>query len=284
MTRTERQRISGWVGLVALGLIGGCGGLPGRHTTPPGHSSTSMLEPGSSPKVTKNGAADIQFALGRSQEEAGKLDEAEKAYRSALVKNPKRADIETRLAIVIDRSGDRKQADVHFEKALKLDPKNPDLRCDRGYCFYLRGQNTEAEKSLRAALALAPQHARSHTNLGLVLAARGDSAGAVAEFGRAGTDPADSRSNLALALALDGKVEAARDQYAQALAAKPGSPTATQGLKIAATVLKKNAAKATTDLPHLPGDPAPATVASAAPQPSTTMQVDRNVIPTSLTR
>ena len=132
-----------------------------------------------------------------------------------------------------------------------------------------------------AALALAPKHPRAHTNLGLVLAARGDADGAIAEFTRAGTDPADARANLALTLALDGKVEAARDQYARALAAKPGSQPASEGLRVASTVIKKNATKSAADLPKIPGDPAPATVASA-PRPGS--QVDPAVLPTSMAR
>ena len=283
MTRLGRRTIGWWAGLASAGLIGGCGGLPGRTSPPPPHSATNPLDSGPSPKVTSKAAADVQFAIGRGHEDGDKLDDAIAAYRSALAKNPKRADIEGRLAIVLDRQGSPQEADKHFEKALKLDPRNPDLLCDRGYCLYLRGQNAEAEKAYQAALTLAPKHPRTHTNLGLVLAARGDSEGAVAEFTRAGTDPADARSNLALTLALGGKVEAARDQYARALAAKPGSPAATQGLKVAATVLKKNATRATGDLPALPGA-TPATLVASAASPTPVPRIDPAVIATSLRR
>ena len=277
MTRMARRQIGIWAGLAAAGLIGGCGGLPSRKAEPPAHASTSLLDTGPAHKVTAQETADVQFALGRSSEEADKLDDAEKAYTAALTKAPKRADIEARLAIVFDRKGKPAEADAHFERALKLAPKDPEILCDRGYCFYLRRKPAEAEQSLRAALAQAPKHPRSHTNLGLVLATRGESEAAVAEFTRAGTDPADSRSNLALALALDGKIEAARDQYAQALAAKPKSPTATEGLRVATVALKKAA------LPALPGTPTPALAAGTPPTPATP-SIDPALIPTSYTR
>ena len=173
------------------------------------------------------------------------------------------------------------EADGHFARAAKLDPKDPEYLVDRGYSLYLRGRHAEADRSLRAALALDPRHARAHTNLGLVLAARGEADAAVAEFGRAGTDPADSRANLALALALGGKVEAARDEYARALAAKPSSKPAAAGLRVASTALKAGATPrpgaTPAGLPPLPGGPDAAVAVAAGTAP----RVDPAVIATS---
>ncbi len=279
---TGRQRIGFCLGLMAMGVVGGCGSFPGRKPAP--HASSALLDSGPSARVTSKQTADMRLAIGRTHEESGKLDEAEAAYRSALTKDPKRAEIEGRLAIVLDRKGAASEADAHFARALKLDPKNPDLLCDRGYSQYLRGRSDDAEKSFRAALALAPNHPRSHTNLGLVLAARGESDKAMAEFSRAGTDPADSRSNLALALALGGKVDAARDQYAQALKDKPKSQAASEGLRVASSVLKAGAAKPG-NWPRLPGEPAPASALVATTStPGTSLRVDPAVVPTSMPR
>ena len=265
--------------LASVGLLGGCNGLGHRHE-PRTHPSASLLDSGPMAKVTGGQAADVQFAIGRENEAAGKLDEAEKVYRAALTKAPRRADIQARLAIVLDQKGAVADADEHFERALKLAPKDPEILTDRGYCLYLRGQGADAERSTRDALAVAPKHPRAHTNLGLILAARGDSPAALAEFGRAGLDQADARANLALALAMAGKVEAARDQYAQALAAKPSSPAAAEGLRIAAAVASKGPARPGTPagLPPLPGRPAASTVAAAPPR------VDPGVITTSFAR
>ena len=274
---TRRIRHGCWAGLISVGLAGGCGILPTRRpATPPTHSSASLLETGPAARVTGKQTADIQFALGRTNEEADQLDGAESAYRSALSHGPKRGDVEARLAIVLDRKGKFAEADDHFARALKLDPQNPDLLCDRGYSFYLRDQKDEAEKALRAALALAPDHARSHTNLGLIRAAQGDSTGALAEFSRAGTDPADARANLALALALAGKVQDARDQYALALQAKPKSTAAAEGLRVANNVLKAGS----TPPKDLPGQPVDSATALAQAKPRT----DPALIPTSIQR
>ncbi len=285
-TMTGRERIGCWLGLVALGIVGGCGSFPGRTPARPPHASSSLLDSGPSPRVSSKQTADMQLAIGRTHEEADRLDQAEAAYRSALSKDPRRAEIEGRLAIVLDRKGSASEADAHFARALKLDPKNPDLLCDQGYSQYLRSKNDAAEKSYRAALALAPNHPRSHTNLGLVLAARGESDKAMAEFNRAGTDPADSRSNLALAFALGGRVDAARDQYAEALKAKPKSLAASEGLRVASSVLKAGSTPASAKpkaLHRLPGEPAPALVAGS-PTPSGAPRLDAAIVPTSVPR
>jgi len=234
MPRHDPRRRTALAAIAALGLLGGCGQAP---TRPKEHASAALLDSGASPKVTARQAADIQVAMGQSDEEQGKPDEAEAAYKEALRRDPKRADAEARLAILSDRKGDPAAADRHFARALKLAPKDPELLSDRGYGLYLRRRWADAESSLRKAIALSPAHARAHNNLGLVLARRGDPEGALAEFARAGSDPADARANLGLILALEGHLEEAGRQYKLALAAKPDSALAREGLKAATVAL-----------------------------------------------
>lgn len=224
----------GWAGVVALGLVGGCRDVGSR---PKEHASSALLNSGPQPKTSKKQAADVQVSLGRTLEGQGQLDQARSAYLEALKGDPKRADAELRLAILDDRKGDEAGADRHFARALKLRPKDPEILCDQGYSLYLRRRWADAETSLQKALAIDPSHARSHANLALVLARQGDSPGALAEFARAGLDPSDARSNLGLILALEGRFEESKREYALALAAKPGSARAKEGLKAATVAL-----------------------------------------------
>lgn len=249
---TGRWGIGAGLGLVALGLLPGCGAANHRREPAP-HATAALLDSGPAPKVTARQAGDVQFALGRSAEESGRLDGAAAAYRSALAKDSSRGDAEHRLAVVLDQQGRADEADEHFRRALKLAPKNPEILCDRGYGLHLRGRADEAERSLRAALALQGDHARSHANLGLVLAGRGREEDALAEFARAGIAPADARANLALALALGGHLEASRDQYARAATAGPASPLARAGRDGVASALKGRAGSGRDGLPPLPG-------------------------------
>jgi len=84
----------------------------------------------------------------------------------------------------------------------------------------------------------------------LTLARQGDREGALAEFARAGLDPADARANLALATAMEGRVDEARELYAAALAAKPDSAAALEGLRAADAALAASAPKADPAVAH----------------------------------
>ena len=222
------------VACVALAVPWGCSSLPSR---PPAKAPSSILDPGPQPRITGRQSADIHYAVGRSQEQEKKYDEARTSYLAALKLDPKRADAELRLAILDDRKGDEAGADGHYARALKLDPKNPEIYCDRGYSLYLRRRWADAEASLKQALALDKNHARSHSNLGLVLARRGESEAALAEFARAGCDRSDSRANLGLILAMEGHFEEARREYALSLEAKPDSTLAKEGLRASTVAL-----------------------------------------------
>ncbi len=234
MPRIDLPRWAVLASLAALGLPAGCGHLDRR---PREHASSSLLASGPSPRITGRQAADVDVALGRAAEDEGKLDEAEAAFLSAVKKDPGRADAEAKLAILRDRKGDAAGADRHFNRALALDPKNPEILCDRGYSLYLRRRWAESESSLKQALASDPAHARSHNNLGLVLGRRGEREAALDEFARAGCDESDARANLGLVLALEGRFAESRHEYAVALANKPASAHAQEGLRAANVAL-----------------------------------------------
>ncbi len=245
---------------LGLWLCGGCA-TSKTETKKPDPNANSILTTGPEPELTSQQSADVWIALGRSLEEENKPEEARNAYLSALKKDSKRADAEIRLAILEDRRGKPKEADKHFAQALKLDPKNPEILCDRGYSLYQRNQLAESEEILKQVLTANPLHQRSHTNLALVLARRGDTAAALREFARAGCDTSDAHSNLALALAMQGKFEESKKEYVQALAAKPNSTVASKGLQatVAALAEKGDATAIATRAPKpavSPTDPA----------------------------
>jgi Tfp pilus assembly protein PilF len=223
---------------LALGLAGGCA-TTGKDTAEAQkkQDSSSILSSGPSPKVTGRQSADVQIALGKTLEAEGKFDEAKAAYESALKKDSKRADAEIRLAILEDRKANSKEADRHYAKAMKLSPGNVEILCDRGYSLYQRRSLTEAEETLKAALAIDPLHQRSHNNLGLVLARRGETEAALGEFTKAGCDASDAQSNLGLVLAMEGKFEESKSHYVQALKAKPSSIAAKQGIQATVVAL-----------------------------------------------
>ncbi|AMV38182.1 tetratricopeptide repeat protein [Planctomyces sp. SH-PL62] len=240
----------------ALAMGAGCRGGAGRRVE---HESASLLNGLGPSKVSRRQAADVEVALGRSQEESGDLAGAEAAYRDALKKDPRRADAEVRLAVLAEERGERKQADEHFDRAVKLAPNDPDVLCDRGYSYYLQRRWADAEGCFRKAIKKDSRHARSHNNLGLVLARQGEREAALVEFAKAGCDRADAQSNLALVLAMEGRLEDARAIYAEVAAAKPASAAAREGLRAADAALAARSAPPD----FLPGE----ALAAAVPAP-----------------
>jgi len=209
------------------------------------HASARLLKSESGPRLTSRQAADIQFAMGRSLEDAGNAGGAEAAYRRAIENDPRRADAHARLGIMLGLAGRFDESNTHLADAVKIDPENPEALCDQGYGFYVQRRWAEAEACFRRAIELSPTHARSHTNLGLVFARQGDEQGALAQFERGGCTPSDARANLGLILAMDGNLSDAEESYRAALAAGPGSKTAASGLGAVVAARESGTAVAT---------------------------------------
>lgn len=174
--------------------------------------------------------ADVQLSLARSLERRGEIEPALNAYRQAVEKDPRRATGYWRMAVLHDRQGKVAESEALYRQALKLDAKNPDLLCDYGYSLYLQCRWVESEEKLRQAIAIKPKHPRAHNNLGLVLAQAERSTEALAEFGKAGCDTAQARSNLAFVMTLNHRWDEARENYELALDANPDSDIAKSGL------------------------------------------------------
>ncbi|HEV3262840.1 MAG TPA: tetratricopeptide repeat protein [Gemmataceae bacterium] len=190
----------------------------------------SVGEPDDRPKVTAGGAADVQVAIGRSLEKRGETEQAMVAYLEAVKRDPHRADAYLRLGILCDYQGKCKESAKYYRKALKESPGNPDIFCDMGYSLYLQHRWAEAEINMRQALALSHNHRRAHMDLGLLLA-RTDRVGeALVEFRTARCSVADANINVAYALTLDRRWDAARYHYQRALVAEPSSEAAKDGL------------------------------------------------------
>ena len=93
------------IGLLAIAAFAGPSGCSQPAKRPEAHASAPVPESRSGSKVSGRGAADVQFALGRSLEAAGKSVEAESAYRVALKNDPGRGDAHARLAVLLGGRG-----------------------------------------------------------------------------------------------------------------------------------------------------------------------------------
>jgi tetratricopeptide (TPR) repeat protein len=248
MRRSITRGVGLLAALIALGPFAGCRHLGRRSADEPEARSTAWRR--EKQLVSPRQAADVQFALGRSLELQGDAEKATLAYKETVRRDPSRGDAYLRLAILSDRQAKFQDSAAFYDKALAARPGDPDVFCDKGYSLYLQNKLPEAEVALRQAIKLNPELSRAHNNLGMVLAQRGRSEAALAEFRHAGGSTAAARQNLAFALALDGRWAESSGQYNLALAADPKLEAASAGLRqvgrIAANTKLAEAAKTDT--------------------------------------
>ena len=233
---------------VALGLalLGGC--LPSGPSPVP-LASVPSVGAGGSP-LNAPQVADVKIAMARSLERRGEVEQAAAAYDEALQLDPSRADACLRLAALSDEQGKFTESAKLYRKALAARPGSPDTFCNMGYSLYLQHRLAEAEMNLRQAIALAPDHPRAHNNLGLVLAHAGRPEEALAEFRKAGCNPAQAQENLAFILVLERRLPEARRHFELALEIDPSSKPARKGLREVDALLAKTE-------PNPPAPPGP---------------------------
>jgi Tfp pilus assembly protein PilF len=176
------------------------------------------------------GQTDDKMARARALEKKGQIEQAIGVYQEVVKQDDSRSDAHHRLAILHDMKGECDKSRGFYRAALERDPRNAEVLCDFGYSCYLQRKWKEAEEHLSQAIALKPDMARAHTNFGLLLARTDRRDEAMTAFARAGCTEADARANLAFALTLEQKPDAARQQYELALAVDSTSKAAQRGL------------------------------------------------------
>jgi Flp pilus assembly protein TadD len=114
------------------------------------------------------------------QEEAGRLDEAEKSLQLAIEKDPQNSRYLFRLGVVHDKKNDKPASLDAMRKVLALDPKNASALNYIGYTYAELGENLEeAEKLIRQALEYKPNDGYITDSLGWVYYKMGDYARAM---------------------------------------------------------------------------------------------------------
>jgi tetratricopeptide (TPR) repeat protein len=215
--------------------------LAGCHQFPSLIRNRSVRDGNHQPdgSITPAQEADVQISMGRVAEKQGNLDQAMGAYRAALTRDRSRADAYLRMAVLHDKQGKFRESADLYRKALALRPGDPDVYCDMGYSYYLQRRWAESEMNLRQAIAVDRDHRRAHNNLALLLAHDSRLDDALAEFGRAGSNPAESHMNLGFVLTMERRWELAQAEYQRALALDPSSQLAKDRLGQLNTLVAK---------------------------------------------
>jgi tetratricopeptide (TPR) repeat protein len=113
---------------------------------------------------------------------AGKLDEAEAAFRGVVAKGGNFAYVHNNLGIVHQERGQHAKAVTEFREAIRLDPGYVAPRILLGASLLALGRVAEAKAQLQRAVKLAPQEPLARLQLAKAYERGGDWAGAVEQY------------------------------------------------------------------------------------------------------
>lgn len=164
------------------------------------------------------------FAIAMTHHRAGRLDEAERAYRGILDLEPRHPDALHLLGVLAHQSGRHALACDLIRAAIAQNARTPSFHNNLGNALKARGALAEAVGAYRQALAIKPDYPEAHYNLGVTLHAQGDGEEAIDSYRRAlslRANHPESHYALANALASRGALEEAIACYRRALELRP---------------------------------------------------------------
>ncbi|MBZ9822207.1 YaiO family outer membrane beta-barrel protein [Mesorhizobium sp. CA4] len=173
--------------------------------------------------------------LGRRLRTAGKLPEAEKAYRRALKLAPKDTDILVGLGLVAGSSQRFDEADRLFDRALAIKPCLLDARLGKVRLAIWQGNTPRGRLAVDGVLATAPDNVEALDLDGRIALLEADYTRAGQSFQRALTlepQSAEALVGIGDVRRAEGDDEAARQAYRQALALQPASADIKQRLAV----------------------------------------------------
>lgn len=175
-------------------------------------------------------------ADGLAHHRAGRLGEAERLYRQALVLAPNDADALHLLGVVLLQGGQVAEAVERLATAVKRAPAKADFLSHLGMAYKAAGRPADAVKVLRRAVRADAGYAEAHYNLGNALRDLGRREEAEASYRRAlDLTPANAEihNNLGSLLWEQGRVGAALACFEEAVRLKPADPDALNNLGVA---------------------------------------------------
>ncbi|MBL4691523.1 MAG: tetratricopeptide repeat protein [Rhodospirillales bacterium] len=156
--------------------------------------------------------------------QAGRLAEAETAYRRVLQADPDHADANHLLGLIAHQSGDNEAAVQLISRAIQGNPDEAAYHNNLGNAFKDLEQLNEAAASYREAIAVKPEFVDAHSKLGNTLKDLGRLEEAVTSYRKVLTiqpENVNAHNNLGLALLAMDKRDEAVASYQKALAIKP---------------------------------------------------------------
>ena len=178
-----------------------------------------------------DGKSALQLAVQHHQ--AGRLDNAEAAYRQILEFEPNNANALHLLGLIAHQSGEHLRAASLIRRALSVAPNSPFFRCNLGVVLLALGNLNEAIACYERAVALKPDYAEAHNNLGVAKMQQGKLTEAAASCQRAlAVTPnyAEAHYNLGLTLLKQDRPAEATVCFERALGLRPDYAAAHEDL------------------------------------------------------
>ena len=164
--------------------------------------------------------AETHFAAGQLNETEGSIAGAIKQYQEALKLNPKYIPALYRLAFVYSQQREFASAFEMWNRYIDATDHSAVGYSNLGFCQELAGDRDAAEHSYLAGIEHEPTNQACRVNYGLMLTRQGRIEEAKAQFG-AVLSPAEAHYNIASVLQQQGKKEAARAEFKEALKTDP---------------------------------------------------------------
>lgn len=179
---------------------------------------------------------DALHLLGVAEHQRGHHKDAVELIERALKHMPQFAKARNNLGNALLALGREADAAQQFEAAIAIQPNNPEALSNLGNALRRLKRLPEARDKLLAALDIRPDFAEALSNLGLVLADQGVLEDALAAFRSAlAINPhfPEAHNNEGLALLALGQREEAKAAFERALALKPNYPEARNNVGLA---------------------------------------------------
>src|SRR5262245_25414702 len=115
---------------------------------------------------------------------AGRLDQAEAAYREALGIAPGHPAVTHNLGVIAAARGKHREAIAHFDAAIAAEPQYVAAHYNRASALQALGRPRDALQSMAQVCAIDPGHYDAHRALGFLWLAEGDRGRALDHFAR----------------------------------------------------------------------------------------------------
>lgn len=131
-------------------------------------SAPAQAAPAPEPEAAVPAAAQRAFDDARRAMRAGRMDEAERGFKSVIQFHPELGGPHANLGVIYRRANKLPESAAALELAVKASPRQPVYFNQLGITYRLQGQFVKAREAYERAIDLDPNYAAATLNLGIL--------------------------------------------------------------------------------------------------------------------